>query len=127
MAEFDIGAFEGDRSPKMSGWEALDYLGTVNRETFTTSSNVAASTNYVEINANSIGLTISDSLDHLGSLFIVTKTFGASVSTITLTSGTWDGTNNIAVLRLSGDKIVVHFDLDGDGSILSNIGAVTFS
>lgn len=82
-------------------------------------------TESVELNhaTTIIASTIADSKNHPG-LFIVKNTGGAIAHTCTLTSGTWDGTNNVATLNAPGETLVVYFDSLGDGIVLHNTGVI---
>ena len=84
----------------------------------------------VELNHASvvIAATIADASDHAG-LFIVknTSASGTAAHTLTLTSGTFDGTNNVATLNAPAEMLIVFFDDDGNGSIVQNTGSVALS
>lgn len=84
----------------------------------------------VELNHIStiIAATIADSKAHQG-LFVVkdTSASGTAAHTLTLTVGTFDGTNNVATLNASNEALVVWFDSNGDGTIVENVGAVALS
>lgn len=75
-----------------------------------------------------IASTIANSSDHAG-LFIVkdTSASGTAAHTLTLTSGTFDGTNNVATLNAPNEALVVWFDSAGNGTIIENVGAVALS
>jgi len=51
----------------------------------------------------------------------------AAAHTLTLTAGTFDGTNNVATLNAPGEALAVFVDGDGNGTILENTGAVALS
>lgn len=91
---------------------------------------VTAGVQSVELNHAStvIAATIANSTGHPG-LFIVknTSASGTAAHTLTLTSGTFDGTNNVATLDAPNEALVVYFDSAGNGSILSNVGSVALS
>lgn len=83
----------------------------------------------VELNhaTTAIAATIADATNHEG-LFIVKATAATSAThTLTLTSGTYNGTNNVATLDASGEALVVYFDSNGDGTIVENVGSVALS
>jgi hypothetical protein len=84
----------------------------------------------VELNHAStiIAATIADASDHAG-LFIVkdTSASGTAAHTLTLTSGTFDGTNNVATLNAPAELLIVFFDDDGNGTIVQNTGSVALS
>ena len=75
-----------------------------------------------------VAATIADASDHAG-LFIVkdTSASGTAAHTLTLTAGTFDGTNNVATLNAPAEMLIVFFDDDGNGSIVQNTGAVALS
>lgn len=52
---------------------------------------------------------------------------GTAAHTVTLASGTWDGTNDVATLNAPGEQIIVVFDEDGNGTVVMNVGGVAFS
>lgn len=84
----------------------------------------------VELNHASvvIAATIADFSDHRG-LFVVknVSASGTAAHTLTLTSGTFDGTNNVATLNAPNECLVVWVDSDGNGTIVENVGAVALS
>jgi hypothetical protein len=75
-----------------------------------------------------IAATVADASDHAG-LFIIkdTSASGTAAHTVTLTSGTFDGTNNVATLNAPAEMLIVFFDDDGNGSIVQNTGSVALS
>ncbi len=75
-----------------------------------------------------IAATIADFADHVG-LFIVedTSASGTAAHTLTLASGTFDGTNNVATLNAPAERLVVQVGDDGNGVILENTGSVGLS
>jgi len=75
-----------------------------------------------------IAATIADFAAHPG-IFIVKDTSGSGTAahTLTLTAGTFDGTNNVATLNAPGEALAVFVDGDGNGTILENTGAVALS
>ncbi len=96
----------------------------------TASGAVTAGVQSVELNHNStaIAATIADASDHQG-LFIVkdTSASGTAAHTLTLTSGTFDGTNNKATLNAPKEALVVYFDSAGNGTIVENVGSVALA
>lgn len=95
----------------------------------TASGAVTAGVQSVELDNDSasIAATIADAADHPG-LFIVKQTGGGTAGhTLTLTAGTFDGTNNVATLDAVNEALVVYFDSAGNGTIVENVGAVALS
>ena len=75
-----------------------------------------------------VAATIADSKAHQG-LFVVkdTSASGTAAHTLTLTAGTFDGTNSVATLNAPNEALVVWFDSSGDGTIVENVGTVALS
>ena len=75
-----------------------------------------------------IAAVMADSLNHQG-LFVVkdTSASGTAAHTLTLTSGTLDGTNAIVTLNAPNEALIVWFDSAGDGTIVENVGTVVLS
>lgn len=84
----------------------------------------------IELNHTStiIASTIATTLDHQG-LFVVknTSASGTAAHTLTLTVGTFNGTNNVATLDAPNEAVVVWFDSAGDGTVVENVGTVVLS
>lgn len=96
----------------------------------TATGTVTAGVQSVELNHISViaAATLADSANHQG-LFVVknTSASGTAAHTLTLTAGTFDGTNNIATLNAPKECLVVYFDSAGAGTIVENVGAVALS
>lgn len=84
----------------------------------------------IELNHATVAVvaTIADSSAHEG-LFIAkdTSATGTAAHTLTLTSGTFNGTNNKATFNAPNEALVVYFDSAGNGTILENVGSVALS
>ena len=96
----------------------------------TASGAVTAGVQSVELNhaSTAVAATIADASNHQG-LFIVkdTSASGTAAHTLTLTSGTFDGTNNKATLDAPNEALVVYFDSSGNGTIVENVGSVALA
>ena len=66
--------------------------------------------------------TIADFATHAGGLVVIrnTSASGTAAHTVTLTAGTFDGTNNKITLDAPGEAITVFVSPTGVGFILSN-------
>lgn len=85
----------------------------------------------VELHHATVGIaaTVATSVAHPG-LFVMKATAEPGVGedhTVTLTAGTFDGTNSVATFADVNDCLVVYFDSAGDGTILENVGTVALS
>jgi uncharacterized protein (DUF362 family) len=66
--------------------------------------------------------------EHRGLVIIGdTSASGTAAHTVTLTSGTFNGTATIATFNAPGETLIVFFDEAGVGTIVANIGAVALS
>lgn len=72
--------------------------------------------------------TIADFAEHAG-IFVVkdTSASGTAAHTLTLTAGTFNGTNNVATLNAPGEQLTVFVDDLGNGTIVQNTGSVALS
>ena len=89
---------------------------------------ITAGVQMVELNHIStiIASTIADAANHAGTLvtFRNTSASGTAAHTVTLTSGTFDGTNTVATLDAPGESLSVVFDSAGNGVVVDNTGTV---
>ena len=96
----------------------------------TASGAVTAGIQSVELNhaSTAVVTTIASSVNHQG-IFIVkdTSASGTAEHSLTLTAGTFDGTNNVVTFNAPNDALVVYFDSAGNGSILVNVGSAALS
>lgn len=96
----------------------------------TASGAVTAGIQCVELNhvSGAIAATIANSANHPG-LFVVkdTSASGTAAHTLTLTAGTFNGTNNVATLNARDECLVVYFDSTGRGTVVVNVGSVALS
>lgn len=69
--------------------------------------------------------TIADATNHEG-LFVVknTSASGTIAHTLTLTSGTFNGSATVATLDAPNECLIVYFDSAGNGTIIENVGTV---
>jgi hypothetical protein len=107
---------------------AADVSGRTDTEATSGAQVVAAGVQSLEFNnVTQITSTIADASNHQG-LFIVKQIdAGTAGHTLTLTSGTFNGTNNVATLNADNEALVVYFDSNGDGTIIENVGSVALS
>lgn len=107
---------------------AADVSGRT--QELTASGAVTAGVQSVELNHASVvvAATVASASNHQG-LFIVknTSASGTAAHTLTLTAGTFNGTNNVATLNAPNEALVVYFDSGGDGTIVENVGSVALS
>jgi len=111
--------YEQKLSQRLNYWQEL-----------TATSNVKAWIQFLELSnaSTAIAATITDSSRHHG-LFVVknTSSGGTESHTLTLVSGTFDGSHNVATLDAPGELLMVYFDKNGTGTIIHNEGSVGIS
>ena len=64
-----------------------------------------------------------------GQLVIIknTSASGTQAHTVTLSQGTWDGSNTVVTLNAANECIMCMFDMAGNGTIVENVGSVALS
>ena len=112
-----------------SGLTVAGTLQTGGVQELLASGAVTAGIQSVELNTSSgaIAATVATSIGHQG-LFVIKQTdSGTDGHTVTLTVGTFDGSNNVATLNAQNEALLVYFDSAGDGTIIENVGTVGLS
>ena len=94
----------------------------------TVTGDVTAGVQAVELNHDTVVVAATMAAPSEG-LFIVknTSASGTAAHTLTLTTGTFDGTNNVATLDAPNEAVVVYFDSAGNGTVVENVGTVVLS
>jgi hypothetical protein len=109
---------------------AADVSARTIEVTATAGGTIAAGIQSVELNHTGTiaAATIADAANHQG-IFIVkdTSATGTAAHTLTLTAGTFNGTNNVATLNALNEALVVYFDSAGNGTVIENVGTVALS
>lgn len=96
----------------------------------TVSGAVPVGTKSIELNhaTTPIAATIADLTLYRGFLMIKdTSASGTAAHTVTVTTGTLDGTNKIATLDAPGEALCIFVDSNGNGTVIANVGAVVLS
>jgi len=73
--------------------------------------------------------TIADFSVYANTFVVIknTSASGTAAHKVTLTAGTFNGTNNVATLNAPGEALVVFVDSAGDGIVVVNVGEVALS
>ena len=84
---------------------------------------------YLDHTSTTIAATIADATLHAGVFMVtaITEPGGSGDHTLTLTGGTFNGTNTIATFADIADSLFVMFDSAGKGTIILNTGSVALS
>lgn len=109
---------------------AANVSGRVQEVTATAGGTIAEGVQSVELNHGSViaAATIADATNHQGLLVVKdTSASGTAAHTLTLTSGTFNGTNNVATLNAPNECLVVYIDSAGNGTIVENVDSVALS
>jgi len=105
-------------------------IGSSTTQELTASGAVTPGVSIVELNHATvvIAATIADASEHAGLLIVKdTSASGTAAHTLTLTAGTFNGTNNVATLNAPAEQLIVFIDDTGNGVIVTNTGAVALS
>lgn len=94
----------------------------------TASAAIPSTVRVVELNHASVVIAATYTVVP-NTLFIVkdTSATGTAAHTVTLTGGTWNGTNTVATLNARDEFLIVWFDSAGRGQVIANVGAVALS
>lgn len=75
-----------------------------------------------------VAATIASLVNHPGLLVIKnTSASGTAAHTVTVTTGTFDGTKKVATLNAPKECLIVYVDSAGNGTIVENVGEVGLS
>jgi len=97
-------------------------------QSITVTGAITAGVQSIELNHTvAIAATIASLVNHPGIVHVKAIMEPATTHTVTITTGTWDGTNKIATFTDINDTLVVYVDSAGNGTILENVGAVGLS
>ena len=124
---------EGVLSPRERKARMLQNMGLLNGATtaLTATGTVADGASRLELNHATVVIAATWAAGTFpGPLLAIadTSASGTAAHTVTLPTGwTFDGTNNRATLNAPAEQLLVMFDEDGLGTILSNVGAVALS
>jgi hypothetical protein len=98
--------------------------------TATSPAAIPAGTNCICLNHATVAIekTISTLVNHPGIMVIKnTSASGTAAHTVTVTTGTFNGTHKVATLDAPGECLTVFIDHSGSGSIILNTGTVGLS
>tara|TARA_R110002012_G_C11197173_1_gene559368 strand:+ start:24 stop:470 length:447 start_codon:yes stop_codon:yes gene_type:complete len=99
--------------------------------TITATAAVSSTARCIKVAHNSvvIAITGSSGVALAGQTMFITNTSasGTAAHTVTLSAGTYDGTNNTATLNAPGETLHVWFDSAGAGTVIANVGSVGLS
>lgn len=110
-----------------SGLSGVD--NTANVQELTATGTVSVTTRVLELNHATVIVAATLAQAPVSQMFIVkdTSASGTAAHTLTLTAGTFNGTNNVATLDAPNEALVVYFDSAGNGTIVENVGTVALS
>lgn len=99
--------------------------------TATSPAAIPSTVRVIELNhaSTAIEKTIASLVPYANSFVVVknTSATGTAAHTVTVTTGTWNGSNKVITLNAPGEAIVVFVDSAGNGIVVVNVGAVGLS
>lgn len=94
----------------------------------TASAAIPATARHVELNHATVVIAATYTVVPSTIMIIKdTSATGTAAHTVTLTGGTFNGTNTIATLNARDEFLMVHFDSAGRGQVIVNVGSVALS
>lgn len=112
-----VGAVSSSGATMSSGVQELTASGAV-----------LAGTRVLELNHATVVIAATLTVVPNTTLIIKdTSATGTAAHTVTLTGGTYNGTNTVATLNARDEFLMVHFDSAGRGQVIANVGAVALS
>lgn len=110
--------------------QAASGLANPTWQELTASGAISPTVETVEL--NHVSVVIAATLDlatvrNKTMIFKDTSASGTAAHTVTLTGGTFNGTNTVATLNARDEMLVVHFDSAGRGQVIANVGSVALS
>ena len=110
---------------------AADVSTHVGSYTATSPAAIPATVRVIELAhaSTAIEKTIADFTVYANQFVFVkdTSASGTISHTVTITGGTWNGTNTVVTLNAANEAILVYVDSAGDGTIIENVGGVALS
>jgi len=109
--------------------DIADSLQTAGTQELTATGTVDAGTRCVELNHATVAIAATMAPPANGGFVVIkdTSASGTAAHTCTLSSGTYDGTNNKVTLNAPKECIIVYFDSNGAGTIVENVGSVALA
>ena len=101
---------------------------TFEAEEYTASGAISSDVSYVELNKSGASLAMTIAAPEAGRFLVIVQTdSGTAGHTVTLTAGTYDGTNNVATFNAQNECLVLFGVSATRFVIVENIGAVGLS
>ena len=109
--------------------DVTDSTQTAGIQELTVSGAVDAGVRGVELNHATVVVAATMDPPANGGFVVIkdTSASGTAAHTLTMNSGTLNGTNTIATLNAPNECLVVYFDSAGNGTIVENVGSVALS
>jgi hypothetical protein len=125
-----FGEFPDDGVYNLAATDVLKIAQDGTWQELTASGVISPLSDTVEL--NHISVVIAATLDvalvkNRIMVFKDTSASGTAAHTVTLTNGTFNGTNTIATFNARDEFLIVHFDSAGRGQVIANVGSVALS
>lgn len=110
---------------------AADVSDFLKEYTATSPAAIPATVRVIQLNhaSTAIEKTIASLVPYAGQILVIknTSATGTAAHKVTVTTGTFDGTNKIATLNALNEMLAVFVDSAGNGTILVNVGEVALA
>lgn len=120
--------YNGSYNLTLGGAKGQAQAAQLRTVELTASGAIPAGTQVVELNHASVVVAATYTVVPNSTLIIKdTSATGTAAHTVTLTGGTFNGTNTIATLNARDEFLMVAFDSAGRGQVIANVGSVALS
>lgn len=128
IVSFGTDPYRGSYNLTLGGSDGQAQAPKFRTLELTASGAIPAGTEAVELNHASTVIAATYTVVP-NSLLIIkdTSATGTAAHTVTLTGGTFNGTNTVATLNARDEFLMVAFDSAGRGQVIANVGAVALS
>jgi hypothetical protein len=125
---FGATPYKGSYNLTLGGAEGQAQGPTFRTLELTASGAIPAGTEAVELNHASVAIAATYTVVPNSMLIIKdTSATGTAAHTVTLTGGTFNGTNTVATLNARDEFLMVAFDSAGRGQVIANVGSVALT
>ena len=130
-SELDVLEIVGDISSTAAEIDKAADASVIAPAAYTATAAVGETVRCIKLNHNSTiinitgpsGVALAGQIMHINDV----SASGTAAHTVTLSAGTFDGTNNKVTLNAPGESITVWFDSAGAGCVVLNTGSVALS
>lgn len=115
----------GEINKRAEGLKGLNF--GLSQTISATTGTIRKNASFVDLDGSSNAVAATLAAPRKGQWLVITHSDSTNNATVTLTAGTWDGTNDVATFADADDTLIVFGISATRFVIVENIGAVAFS